>query len=66
MMTQQSCAEKAQLCEDQAIECLDPVMSADWLQMAASWREMAGDKDGPATLARLMDRNRMARQASLV
>lgn len=58
-MSQQDCAEKAQMCERLAAEVRDAAHSADWLEMAAHWRELAGDVNGQATLARLMNIDRM-------
>jgi hypothetical protein len=61
MMSQQSCAEKAQICEDRAVNAFDAAHGADWLEMATQWRELARDVNRQATLARLMNMDRIAR-----
>jgi len=55
MMSQESCARNALVCEESAAHCLNPAHIADWLEMARCWRAMSSDPDGQATIAWLMN-----------
>ena len=48
------------MCEVRAADCRNPAHSSQWLEMAAVWHELAGDGNGQATLARLMNMNGIA------
>jgi two-component system response regulator FixJ len=60
MISQQNCVENAQMCEARATDCGNPAHRSQWLEMAAVWHELAGDRNGQATLARLMNMNGIA------
>jgi len=57
MMSQQYCTQKAEMCEARFAARPDTIHAADWLEMAAQWRALAGDRNGQATTARLMNMN---------
>ena len=58
MMSQASCIQQAETCEQGAAECVSAPLQAHWIEMAAEWRALAGDETDQATLARLMSVSR--------
>jgi len=60
MMSRESCAAKAAMCEGRASDCLNTVYHVQWLEMAMAWRALAGDTNAGATLSRLMNKGCVA------